>query len=965
MKTAARIRQEFLDFFAHRHGHAVVPSSPVVPLNDPTLLFTNAGMNQFKDVFLGQGTRPYTRAVDTQKCIRAGGKHNDLEDVGKDTYHHTFFEMLGNWSFGDYFKDEAIAWAWELLTKVYGLDSERLHATYFQGDAAEKLEPDREARELWKRFLPEDRIHPGNKKDNFWEMGDTGPCGPCSEIHYDATPDKHGGALVNAGDPRVIEIWNLVFIQFNRGSDGKLVPLPAKHVDTGMGFERLVRVLQGKDSNYDTDIFAPLFVAIESHTRAHPYRGRLDDPVDIAYRVLADHVRCLTMAITDGAIPSNEGRGYVLRRILRRAVRHAHQTLGVRGPVIHHLVPAVIQTLGDVFPELKREKDRVAHVIHDEEAAFLRTLERGIEHFEKAAGRAVADGSRRISAEDAFKLHDTYGFPIDLTRVMAEEKGLAVDEAGFEHLMEQAREKSRGKHGGHGAHGGADSADDIDFTLPPHALARLKHMGIAPTDDIDKFHGRPITATIRAIWNGRDFDHDVHGSGSKRVALILDRTAFYAEQGGQVGDVGAIYGAQDTGQVGGWGHEHRLPKGAARFDVAQTMRCGDYILHVGALKEGALHVGDAVTADVADIHRNPVRANHTGTHLLNHALRQVLSGGGDDVNQKGSLVAPDRLRFDFSFSRALTAEEINAVERLVNAAIHQNMPVHARDVPLATAMKINGVRAVFGEKYPDPVRVVSIGPSIDRLIAQPDLERWRECSIEFCGGTHLATTNEAKRFVIASEQALAAGVRRIVALTGAAALAADAAGKELEARVFRAKSLDGDAFVEEAADIRRQIDELSIGAVARQKLVREADELQDRARKLRKESQARSRDSVIDQARVLAENVNGRIIVDALLGADGDALMAAADVMKAKRPDAASMLFSANEIESKVFIVAHVPRELIAKGLKAGDWVREAAKVCGGGGGGRPDLAQAGGKDPAKLDDAIRRAKSFAEETLK
>lgn len=951
MKTAAQIRREFIDFFVQRHGHTFAPSSPVVPLDDPTLLFTNAGMNQFKDVFLGRGKRAYVRAVNSQKCIRAGGKHNDLEDVGKDTYHHTFFEMLGNWSFGDYFKREAIAWAWELLTKVWGLDPARLHATYFQGDPAEKLAPDHEARDLWLRLLPKDHVHPGNKKDNFWEMGDTGPCGPCSEIHYDQTDDGQGGALVNRGDPRVIEIWNLVFIQFDRGQDGKLTPLPAQHVDTGMGFERIVRVLQRKTSNYDTDLWMPVFMAIENHTGAHPYTGHLDDPVDIAYRVIADHIRCLTVAIADGAEPSNEGRGYVLRRILRRAVRHAHQTLGVRGPVLHHLVPSVVESIGDAFPELAGKARHASDVVHREEELFLKTIDRGIELFNDAAARAAGTGV--IAAEDAFKLHDTYGFDIDLTRVMAEEKGLKVDEEGFHRLMEEARSRSRPQRF-------AKEKQEVDFTLPPHALARLRHLQIPPTDDIDKYHGRPITSEIRAIWNGRDFDNIARQG--RRVALILDRTNCYAEQGGQVGDKAEIRleGGRNTPKAGDL---HGSPTAAgAWFEVQDTIRSGDYVLHVGEMHSGAMRIAERVTVAVKPEHREPVKAHHTGTHLLNLALRQVL---GDSVQQRGSLVAPDRLRFDFSFSRALTPKEINAVERLVNAAIHQDLPVHVQEVPLATAYKINGVRAVFGEKYPDPVRVVSIGPSIDRLIAQPDLERWQECSIEFCGGTHLSTSGEAKRFVLLSEGAVAAGVRRIIALTGPAALAAEVAGRELEARAFRAMSMEGQQLAEEVAEIGRQMEELSIGLVARNRLSERLEELREKVKQQRKQATASTRDLVVSQARVLAESIQGRIIVDRLLGADAESLLAAGDVFKARRPDAACMLFSGDEIESKVSILAVVPKDLIAKGLKAGDWVKEVAAICGGGGGGRPDQAQAGGRYPERIDEAMQQAKTYAESVLK
>ncbi len=578
--TTAQIRQGFIDYFVKKHGHAHVPSSPVVPHDDPTLLFTNAGMNQFKDMLLGhppQAGRDCSRVANSQKCIRAGGKHNDLEDVGKDHYHHTFFEMLGNWSFGDYFKAEAIEWAWQLLTDVWQLDKDRLYITVFAGDERENLEPDTEAEAIWKRYVAADRISRWGKKDNFWEMGPTGPCGPCSEIHYDYSEDCCGGPLVNAGDERVVELWNLVFIQFNRTTTGTLEPLAAKHVDTGMGLERLARVLQGKDSNYDIDVFAPIFAAIEAHSGAHPYRGSLEDPVDVAYRVIADHIRCLTTAITDGAWPSNEGRGYVLRRVLRRAVRHARQTLRVEGPLLCDLVPAVVESLGSAFPELNDKPSKVAEVIRDEEESFLRTLDRGIELFEAAAtvagNRFVTTGVSKgfepppddwaeaqlyklgnvdpskgfqtynyrgvdwraypgpfrpeIPADDSFKLHDTYGFPIDLTRVMAQERGMAVDEAGYKALMEQARQRSR-----------EAVTDKKTITLPADAIPRLHSLGAEPTRDEAKYAGKPVTAKVIAIFNGRDFDNSAHAG--REVAVILDRTNHYAEAGGQVGDHGEI-----------------------------------------------------------------------------------------------------------------------------------------------------------------------------------------------------------------------------------------------------------------------------------------------------------------------------------------------------------------------------------------------------------------------------------------
>ena len=959
-RSAAQIREEFIDYFVQRAGHTFAPSSPVVPHDDPTLLFTNAGMNQFKDVFLGQGTRPYKRAVNTQKCIRAGGKHNDLEDVGKDTYHHTFFEMLGNWSFGDYFKAEAIKWAWDLLTDVWKLDKRRLHATVFQGDESENLKPDDEAAGLWRTMTDIDpsHIHLGSKKDNFWEMGESGPCGPCSEIHYDGTLDISGGKLVNAGDPRVIEIWNLVFIQFNRGNDGKLTPLPAKHVDTGMGFERIVRVIQHKQSNYDTDIWSPIFMAIESHTGAHPYRGKMNDAVDIAYRVIADHVRCLAVAITDGARPGNEGRGYVLRRILRRGVRHAHQTLGVKGPLLCNLVPSVVETLGNAFPELAKNPVQVANVIREEEEAFLKTLDRGIELFDDAAKRAK---NKVISAEDAFKLHDTYGFPIDLTRVMAEERGMRVDEEGFHKLMEQARALSRTK--------STESGSD-DFTLSPGAIARLKGMNIQPTDDIDKYHGRPITAKLEAIWNGADFDEDA--GITRRVSLILDRTNFYAEQGGQIGDTGDIrslseaatsgmrlaLNVESEGPIADYGSSMR---GSVSFCVEETRAMGGYVLHIGHITDGEMRVGDAVTAQLDRSRRDSIRSNHTSTHLLNLALREVL---GDGADQRGSLVADDRLRFDFSFGHAMKPEQIEAVEQIVNTAIDSHLQVHAEAVPLDKAKLISGVRAVFGERYPDPVRVVSIGVPVKELMTDPGSSRWRRFSIEFCGGTHLSATDEAKRFVLISEQALAAGVRRIVALTGAAAMAADITGRELEERATNAAKLSDDLLQAEFDDIVKLSEELTLSAVRRVRLHWRIETLRDRVKSLRKSAQSAARGTVVEQARALVERANGKIIVEQISGGDRDSLLAAMDVVKAKRPDAAAMLVSANEVESKVFIVAAVPKSFIELGLKAGDWVKQAAAACGGSGGGRPDLAQAGGKEPARVREAMTAARSFAQQKI-
>ncbi len=1020
IRTAAQIRREFIDYFAKKHGHAFVASSPVVPHDDTTLLFTNAGMNQFKEIFLGHGNREYNRAVNTQKCIRAGGKHNDLEDVGKDNYHHTFFEMLGNWSFGDYFKAEAIEWAWELLTSVWGLDKDRLHVTVFEGCEAEGTEPDIEAEEIWKRFLPAGHISRWGKKDNFWEMGETGPCGPCSEIHYNFGDVGSGAKLVNAGDPQVIELWNLVFIQFNRAQGGALSPLPAKHVDTGMGLERLVRILQNVDSNYDTDLWTPIFEAITKHTGAHPYQGSLDDPVDVAYRVIADHIRCLTFAITDGAWPSNEGRGYVLRRILRRAVRHSHQTLQTKGAWLYELVPAVIDSLGEAFPELNDKPDKVASIIREEEHSFLRTLDRGVKLFNSFAGDtfvrqfwaeqeqlpdeerislavrgeglpdasidaelkdipewpvslqiddetefvfpgkqnyqwsqmtrkvilSLVHESPVIYAKRCFMLHDTYGFPIDLTRIMAQERGMTVDEAGFEKLMAEAREKSR-----------RTSDTETKFTLPPNAISKLQHLNVKPTVDERKYNAKPLSAQVTAIWNGADLDNVVHVGTN--VAVILNRTNHYAEAGGQVGDQGSIESdVLDLGNTPGRGYSGAEIKGDCRFKITDTQSIGGYVLHVGHVTEGKLCVKDKITVTVNRDRRASILANHTATHMLNFALRAII---GPEEDQKGSLVAPDRLRFDFSSSHAMNNEQIEQAERLVNANIQEELEVFDEIIPLAQVKRIKGLRAVFGEKYPDPVRVVSIGAPLKEVLADPTNEQWKEFSIELCGGTHLSDTSQARRFIITHEQALAAGVRRIIALTGPAAMAAEAAGNELESRAQRADDLDDRELPGEFDQITKLLEQLAIGAVAHERIEAQLEPLKERMKYLRKQARAESRSNIVEQARDIAQSATGPIIVELLLGADKVTLRSALDTVRAKHEGAAVMLFTADEIESKVTIIARVPEEMIKQGLQAGNWVREAAKACNGAGGGRADMAQAGGRDTDKVPQAIDAAKSYAD----
>jgi alanyl-tRNA synthetase len=895
MPSANDIRRQFLDFFVQKHGHTAVPSSSVVPLDDPTLLFTNAGMNQFKDVFLGTGTRPYKRAVDTQKCIRAGGKHNDLDDVGKDTYHHTFFEMLGNWSFGDYFKKEAIAWAWELLTKVWGLDKGRLHATVFEGDASQGLARDDEAFELWKTVTDIDstHIHWGNKKDNFWEMGETGPCGPCTEIHIDRTPDKSGGPLVNKNRAEVIEIWNLVFIQFNRAADRTLSPLPARHVDTGMGFERLTAVLQDKASNYDTDVFAPIFDAIRRVTGAAPYGGKLEDLADVAYRVIADHVRTLTFALTDGAEPSNEGRGYVLRRILRRAERYGRQHLGTTKPFLCELVPAVVEVMGGTFPELRKKPRHLIDLVRGEEESFIRTLDRGLRLFQEAAQRARQAGTKTISGEDAFTLHDTHGVYIDITEQMASEAGLGVDRGRYEQLMEEAKQKARG------------ARKKLVITAVSGDLPK--------TDDSLKYAGLTTEARLLGWVKDSAAVRSSSLNAGDEAALLFDRTCFYAEQGGQVGDIG------------------RVTTATGRFEVEDTQKLGDGILHVGRVVDGRIECNQQALLEVDSVRAHTMR-NHTATHLLNWALRKVL---GEHIEQKGSLVDADKTRFDFAHPEPLTPEQVAEVERLVNEKIYANLPVKPVTLPLAEAKKIPGVRAVFGEKYPDPVRVLIIGAEHPEAVTP-------EHSIEFCGGTHLTHTGQAGFFKIVSQEAVGKGVRRVIAVTG----------REAVATVQRLASVVGeltDRFNCKPEELPSRI-----------------DSLQDEVKKLQqqlKKGAATDLQGAADKLLAGAAEVKGtRVIVGEMPAGPEEQMRQQVDRLRQKAGSAVVVIGWSED--SKVGLLAAVTDDLVNKGLHAGKLVGQVAKVVGGGGGGKPTLAQAGGKEPAKLNEALDLAKKLASEQL-
>ncbi len=952
----AKVRQSFLDFFCKKHGHTFIPSSPVVPHEDPTLLFTNAGMNQFKPIFLGQAPADsplgkLRRAANSQKCIRAGGKHNDLEDVGKDTYHHTFFEMLGNWSFADYFKKEAIDWSWELLTEVYGIPADRLYATYFEGHAASGIKPDEETRELWLKYLPNNRIIPGNMKDNFWEMGETGPCGPCTEIHVDRIGGRNAAPMVNQSDPNVIEIWNNVFIQFERLADRSLRPLPGKHVDTGMGLERVTSILQGKFSNYDTDTFSGIFRAIEEITGARAYMGRLgdEDPenIDTAYRVIADHIRTLTFALTDGALPSNVGRGYVLRRILRRAVRYGRQMLGAKTGFFNRLVPVVVDEMKVAFPELAKNPSKVADIIRDEEESFGKTLDRGIKIFADLAGDLGRAKKTVVSGADAFKLYDTFGFPVDLTALMASEKGLTVDMDGYEAERKKAEELS--KSGGKSAetHGQARP------TLDGDAVAKLKHQNVQPTDDVYKFDDRMISAHVRAVWNGTDFDDSAKAGMGKLVGLVLDRTNFYAEMGGQEADHGRILDVKGGSSSGG------------EFRVLHVSTHGGFVLHVGQVISGDFKVGEAVELHVDKHRRSAIESNHTATHLMNFALRKVL---GDHVDQKGSLVTPERLRFDFSHTGPVTAVEAATVDQIVSEQIARDLTVYAQPADLATAKKITGVRAVFGETYPDPVRVVSIGQPVMDLTHGPESTMWAELSIEFCGGTHVPSTKSIAAFTVVSEEAVAKGVRRLTALTGEAARGAIGAGKLMRERVQQAAKFPDDQLAPVLNEITQATEASTMPVAHKAEIRQEIAKLQERVKAAAKAAGAAKRDSAVREAKVIAESAcnSGDPVIVATVdaGEDRQALQAAVQAVVDICPRAAIMLMSIVEPSGgeagKVAIMCQVPVAMQQKGLKAGDWLRETAAIVGGKGGGKPDSAQGGGTDTTKVREAVAFARTNA-----
>ena len=905
MKTAKQIRSEFVDFFKGK-DHEIVPSSPIVPIGDETLLFANAGMNQFKDIFLGLAPAQHRRIADSQKCLRVSGKHNDLEEVGKDTYHHTFFEMLGNWSFDDYFKAESIEWAWELFTKVWGIDPDRLWATVFAGDAADGLPKDEEAANLWSKVtpMPAEKVLACSKKDNFWEMGETGPCGPCSEIHIDLGPEMcdmknvpNHECRVNGGCARFIELWNLVFIQFNRQPGGKLLPLSARYVDTGAGLERIVAVMQNKASNYDTDLFMPIIERTGQIT-GYRYTSKLGNKTDNAFRVIADHIRALVFAITDGATPSNEGRGYVIRRILRRASRFGRE-LGMHEPFIYKLVPVVVDCLGEAFGEIGERADYVSTVIESEEASFGRTLDRGIEIFAGAAERAQKSKDKVISGEDAFQLYDTYGFPLDLTQLMAQEGGLKVDTAKFSELMEQQRKRARA----------AIAKDSLSIT------DKVSGQVLPETEDLHKYHTDQCDAVIAGLIDGDGFKDKGRIDTGAQVGIVLDKTCFYAEAGGQVGDCGIIQSAR------------------ARFIVEKTIKIANCIVHQGKVAEGAFDIGEKVHAIVSK-DRNSIKKNHTATHVLQWALQEVL---GKSVAQQGSYVGPDYLRFDLTYPKAPTSGQLRQVEELVREKIAADLPVTWTIMPKDRAQKL-GAMALFGEKYGDEVRVVALGAE-DKDVINEAFSR------EFCGGTHVDRLGVIGGFKIIKEESIAAGVRRITALTGSALT----------------------SHLEKGSDIADEL--AAMLKVPSEALVERVDQLLKDNKKLAKELKAAARHSGTDfmaEARGLLEKCEktgeASIVIGQLSTTTVEQAREAVDMLKKKAKSAAILL--AFEEDDRVTLLAGVTDDLVAKGLKAGDIVKEIAPIVDGGGGGRPQMAQAGGKNPKKIADALTRADEIIKQKL-
>lgn len=863
--TSKEIRQSFLDFFKSKNHH-IVPSAPMVIKDDPTLMFTNAGMNQFKNIILGNDPIKYPRVADAQKCLRVSGKHNDLEEVGHDTYHHTMFEMLGNWSFGDYFKKEAIAWAWEYLTEVLKLDKDRLYVTVFEGAPAEGLQRDDEAAGIWEQYIDKNRIINGNKHDNFWEMGDTGPCGPCSEIHIDLRPDAErakidGKLLVNGDNPQVIEIWNNVFMQYNRKADGSLEPLPNKVIDTGMGFERLCMAVQGKTSNYDTDVFTPLIDAVGNICNS---KYGQDEKVDVAMRVIADHIRTIAFAITDGQLPSNAKAGYVIRRILRRAVRYGYTFLNQKEAFLYKLIPALIENMGEAYPELAQQESLIVKVVKEEEDSFLRTLDTGIRLLDKVMADAKNAGAKEISGVDAFVLYDTYGFPYDLTELILKENNLSVNADDFNTEMKKQKDRARN----------AASVETGDW--------------VVLCDEESHFVGYDELQTETRIVRYRKLAQ----KGKEFYQIVLSNTPFYAEMGGQVGDRGWL-----ISEVGD------------SIDIIDTKKENNLPVHIA--KELPKDVNAIFLAKVNVEKRRATEANHTATHLLHMVLRNML---GTHVEQKGSYVSPETLRFDFSHFQKLTPEEIRQVEREVNKLIRENITLEeSRKVPISEAKKM-GAMALFGEKYGDFVRVIRYGQSV-----------------ELCGGTHAKATGSIGFFKIVSESSIAAGIRRIEAVT----------------------AFSAELFVENLQDMQASVKELFnntpdvISAI--KKSMDESASLRKRIEDFMQERAITLRNSMLERA----EDINGVKVIRFTGTEDPDTYKNIIPFFRGKFADVKFLFVIGNVYEGKPSITIFISQPMIDAGFNAGNMVRKAAKFIQGGGGGQAFMATAGGKYPNGIDEAL------------
>ena len=871
MLTSKEIRESFKQFFQEK-GHLIVPSAPMVVKDDPTLMFTNAGMNQFKDIILGNSPAKCKRVADSQKCLRVSGKHNDLEEVGHDTYHHTMFEMLGNWSFGDYFKEDAINWAWEFLTQVAKLDPERMYATVFEGSEAEGLERDNEAAAIWAKHLPADRIINGNHKDNFWEMGDTGPCGPCSEIHIDLRNEEErkaipGRDLVNGSHPQVIEIWNLVFMQFNRMADGHLEELPAKVIDTGMGFERLCMALQGKQSNYDTDVFQPIIKAI-GEVSGKQY-GK-EEQTDVAMRVIADHIRTIAFSITDGQLPSNAKAGYVIRRILRRAVRYGYTFLEQKQAFMFKLVPTLIDNMGDAYPELKQQQELITKVIKEEEDSFLRTLDTGMHLLDKVIASTKADGKSEISGVEAFTLYDTFGFPIDLTQLILRENNLTVNMEQFDEEMQKQKTRARN----------AAAVENGDW--------------VTVSEGDCTFVGYDNTEYETTILRYRQTKQ----KNQTLYQIVLKETPFYAESGGQVGDTGYII------------------CGDERIEVIDTKKENNLPIHI--TKQLPADASATFRAEVNTKKRNACAANHSCTHLLDQALRQVL---GTHVEQKGSLVTPDAIRFDFSHFQKVTDEEIEQVERIVNARIRENIPLtDHRNIPIEEAKQLGAI-ALFGEKYGDHVRVVQFGSSI-----------------EFCGGTHVAATGNIGMVKIISESSVAAGVRRIEAITGEA----------LEAHLYKAQTL-----MKEIHALFNNVPNLKATIV---KSINENAELKKEIEEYAKEKALSMKNDLLKEVK----ERSGVRYISAMLPVAPATVKDIVFALRQEQPDNLFIVIG-SVYNEKPQLTISASADLVERGINAGKIVGQAAREMQGGGGGQAHFAQAGGKNPAGIKAAMDKVFEIAE----